>query len=166
MAAKVLSGKKKRIGFKFLNLFKEFCLGRVLTSSGGWEFSEQWEECFKCLKKHWMHDCSKGRLFQRANTWPAPKGRWRWRWCNAFMIPWMLISRCTFLPSAWGILAMGYCGSWLHAQDGLWNMLFVALFRTSWKGQCWQAELLHVKLWVQEPNCPYSLYCSYDLLVL
>lgn len=35
MAARVLGGRKKRVGFKFLNLFKEFCLGRVLTSSDG-----------------------------------------------------------------------------------------------------------------------------------
>lgn len=35
MAVRVLSGKKKRVAFKFLNLFKEFCLGRVLTSYDG-----------------------------------------------------------------------------------------------------------------------------------
>lgn len=32
MPPRVLDGKKERFGFKFLNPFKETCIGRALTS--------------------------------------------------------------------------------------------------------------------------------------
>lgn len=51
---------------------------------------------------------------------------------------------------------------WLCSQC---KFIFVALFRRFQKGQCGKAELVHVKLWVQEWSCRPA-FSSVALLLL